>query len=238
MSEDISSNTAAKHRARWLIVAFGILLGAAAIILWRYTPLAEWADQDRVAAWMERMRGSAWAPLIVIATFVVGGLVMFPLTLLITATAIVFDPLPAVALSLTGAIANAVTLYAVGHRAMRETVRHAFGVQVDKLRRALDHSGILAVATIRMLPIAPYSLVNLAAGSIDVRLRDYVLGTLLGVLPGTIALTAFGHHLRDTFEQPTVRRVAVLITAIVVWVALSFALQRFVSKRKRSGADA
>jgi phospholipase D1/2 len=229
---------AKQTRARWLIFAMAGVLGVAAVVLWRYTPLAEWADPERIAAWMERMRESAWGPIIVIAAFVIGGLIMFPLTLLITATAVVFDPLWAIVLSLSGALANAVTLYAVGRRVMRQTVRHAFGTYVDKLRRALDHSGVIAVATIRMLPVAPYTLVNLAAGSIDVRLRDYVLGTLLGILPGTIALTAFGHQLREIVARPTLRNIGLLLVVIVAWIVLSFALQRFVSKRKRPGADA
>jgi phospholipase D1/2 len=231
--------TSAKQRsARWLILAMVVVVGAAAMVLWRYTPLAEWADADRIAALMGRMRASAWGPLIVIAAFVIGGLVMFPVTLLITATAVVFDPWWAILLSLSGALANAVTLYAAGRLVMRETVQHAFGTYVDRLRRALDHSGVVAVATIRMLPIAPYSLVNLAAGSINVRLRDYVLGTLLGILPGTIALTAFGHQLREIVARPTLNNVGVLLVVIAAWVTLSFALQRFVSKRRRPTAEA
>jgi phospholipase D1/2 len=235
----VSNPSLAKQtRARWLIFTVGILVGAAAVVLWRYTPLAEWAEPERIAEWMERMRASAWGPIIVIAAFVIGGLIVFPLTLLITATALVFDPLWALALSLTGALANAVTLYMIGRRVMRETVHHAFGTYVDKLRRALDHRGVIAVATIRMLPVAPYSLVNLAAGSIDVRFRDYVLGTLLGILPGTIALTAFGHQLREIVARPTLTNVGLLLAVIAAWVTLSLALQRFVSRRKRRGADA
>jgi phospholipase D1/2 len=97
---------------------------------------------------------------------------------------------------------------------------------------------VIAVATLRMLPVAPYTLVNLAAGSIDVRLRDYVLGTLLGILPGTIAVTAFGHQLREIVARPTLSNVGLLLAVIVAWVTLSLGLQRFLSKRKRRGASA
>lgn len=115
---------------------------------------------------------------------------------------------------------------------MRTTVMHAFGDHVERLRHTLDRSGIIAVATVRLVPIAPFTLVNLAAGSIEVRLRDYVLGTALGLMPGTIALTAFGHQLREIFEQPTFANVALLIAVIVAWIAISLAVQRFVAKRE------
>lgn len=226
-----------QRSARWLILGIALLLVAAAVLLWRYTPLAEVANPERVAEWMERVRTSAWAPLIVIAAFIIGGFVMFPLTLLITATAIVFSPWMAISLSLAGSIANALALYAVGHRLMRNTVTHAFGVYVEKLRRALDHSGIIAVATVRMVPVAPFTLVNLAAGAIDVRVRDYTLGTLLGLLPGTIALTAFGHQVRAIIENPTLKNVGLLTAAIVGWIVLSLGLQRMVARRKGATAE-
>ena len=226
------SSSSKQTSARWLIVGVVLAIVIAGFVLWRYTPLAEWADPERISQWMERMRDSAWAPVIVIGAFVVGGLIMFPLTLLITATAIVFDAWLAIALSLTGAIANAVVVYAIGRGLMRGTVMHAFGTYVDKLRSALDRSGIVAVATIRMVPIAPFTLVNLAAGAIEVRIRDYVIGTLLGILPGTIALTAFGHQMREIIENPTFKNVGLLAAAIAAWIGLSLGLQRLVARRK------
>lgn len=228
----MSASPSKQRTARWLILGVGVAVAATAVLLWRYTPLAEWADPDRIAEWMQRIRESAWSPVIVVIAFVIGGLIMFPLTLLITATAVVFPPWAAITLSLLGALANAVTLHVIGRSLMRETMTHAFGEYVEKLRRALDRSGVIAVATIRMVPIAPFTLVNLAAGAIDVRLRDYTLGTLLGILPGTIALTAFGHQLREILASPTLKNVGLLIAAVLAWIALSIGLQRLVSRRK------
>lgn len=216
-----------------MLAAIFALIAAAAVVLWRYTPLAEFADAERIAAWMSQFGESAWSPLIAIAAFVIGGFVVFPLTLLIAATAVVFDPVPAFAISLSGGLANALALYGVGRGLMRRTVMRAFGNYVERLRNALDRSGIVAVATIRMVPIAPFTLVNLAAGSIDVRLRDYALGTALGIIPGTAVLTAFGHQLRAIIERPTVANVALLAVVVLVWLGLSLALQRFVARRRK-----
>src|SRR5690606_37882227 len=117
-TEHVSAQHRKQRSARRMIAGAAFVAAAAAVLLWRYTPLAEWADPELIAAWMERMRESAWAPLVVIAAFVVGGLVVFPLTLLITATAIVFAPWIALALSVTGAMLNAITLYFIGRGLM------------------------------------------------------------------------------------------------------------------------
>jgi len=220
-----------QNSSRWILVAVALIVCAAGVLLWRYTPLAEWADPERVAAWMQKLRSSAWAPLIVVGVFVIGGLIVFPLTLLITATA------TAIAISISGALANALTLYALGRLVMRDTVFQAFSSAVEKLRSVLSRSGILAVATIRMVPIAPFTLVNLAAGAIEVRLRDYMIGTLLGVLPGTVALTAFGRQLREIVAHPNLKNVGLLVAAILTWIALSIALQRWASRRSGAASN-
>jgi phospholipase D1/2 len=226
-----------QRSARLALLIVTVLLLAAAVMLWRYTPLAQWANAERITAWMESLQESRWAPVIVVGVFIAGGLIVFPLTLLIAATATVFDPLTAVIVSLTGSLANAVTLYMLGRLVMRDTVLHAFSEPVAKLQRALSRTGIVAVAVVRMVPIAPFTLVNLAAGAIGVRLRDYVIGTLLGVLPGTLALTAFGRQLREIIEQPTLGNVGLLVVVIAAWIGLSITLQRWASQRGRGPAD-
>lgn len=228
---------AKRRSARLALLAIALFVAAAAVLLWRYTPLAQWADAERIAAWMESLRESSWAPVIVVGVFVVGGLIAFPLTLLIAATATVFDPLTAVIVALTGSLANAITLYLVGRLVMRDTVMHAFAGAVEKVQRALSHTGIVAVAGVRMLPIAPFTLVNLAAGAIGVRLRDYVIGTFLGLLPGTLALTAFGRQLREIIQQPTLKNIGVLVAVVAAWIALSIALQRWVARRTGRRSD-
>jgi uncharacterized membrane protein YdjX (TVP38/TMEM64 family) len=226
-----------QRSARIALFTVAVLVFVAAVVLWRYTPLAQWADAERITAWMESLQESRWAPVIVVGVFIVGGLIVFPLTLLIAATATVFDPLTAVIVPLTGSLANAITLYMLGRLVMRDTVLHAFSQPVAKLQRALSRTGIVAVAVVRMVPIAPFTLVNLAAGAIGVRLRDYAIGTLLGVLPGTLALTAFGRQLREIIEQPTLANVGLLIAVVAIWIGLSITLQRWASQRGRGPAD-
>lgn len=227
----MSTHPGKQRAARWLLFALVAALGGVALLLWQYTPLAQWAEPQRVAAWMTRASASPWAPAVVVLMFVLGGLVVFPLTLLITGVAVVFHPLAALVISLSGSMASALVVHALGRGLLRQTVTHAFGNQVQRLHRALANSGILAVAVLRMVPIAPFTVVNLAAGAIDVRWRDYVLGTLIGLLPGTVALTAFGHRIRAIVERPTVVNVALLVVVVLAWTGLSLWLQRLVSRR-------
>lgn len=215
------------------VVAVGIVAATAA---WRFTPLAAWASPEHVASWLDRFEAAAWAPLVTIAAFVVGGLVLFPLLLLIAATAMVFDPPAALGCSLVGALANASVTYAVGAKLLRGTVHRALGDRMTRVSALLARGGIVAVTVARTLPLAPFSVLNVAAGSIGVRFRDYLIGTALGVAPGMLAVTAFGRQLRNLLSEPTPAGVALLVAVALCLWGSSLLLQRLV--RRHAASDA
>jgi len=58
--------------------------------------------------------------------------------------------------------------------------------------RRLDRSGLLAVTSLRLIPAIPFSVLNYAAGLSGVRFGPFLLGTVLGTAPGTVALVILG----------------------------------------------
>ena len=62
--------------------------------------------------------------------------------------------------------------------------------------------GILAVVVIRMLPVAPFTVVNIVAGASQISLRDFLVGTLLGMAPGICATVLFVDGVTDAVRSP------------------------------------
>jgi len=214
------------------------VLGALAIValglLWKYTPLAELIQPAKLAAQVERFSDTPWGPVAMLALYVIGGFVMMPLLALLTATALVFDPLMAIAIALTGALLNAAAVYFAGAKLIRGWAERSFGKPIARVRNALQSRGVIAVAMIRMVPVAPFSLVNVAAGSIGIPFRDYLFGTFLGLAPGTVLICVFGSELKDLLRDPSPGRVVAVVAIAAAWIGLSFAIQRFVSRRNAS----
>lgn len=220
----------ARARARWLLAAISFAVIGAALLIWRFTPLAEWATAQRMTELIAELQNAWWGPAAIVALYVVGGLIVFPVTLLIAATAVVFDPRLAMALSFVGVLANAIVTYAIGAALMRGTLHAAFGRTVQRVNAALKDRGVIAVAVIRTVPLAPFTFVNIAMGAVGVRWRDYLIGTALGIAPGIIAFSVFGHQLRALLKRPTFADVALLAAAILGWAALSMLLQALISR--------
>ena len=88
---------------------------------------------------------------------------------------------------------------------------------------------VVAVATLRLLPMAPFTVVNVVAGAFKVPLRDYILGSLFGLAPGIIVTNLFAHQVRSAIRDQgfgafVVLAALVLVTIVgTVWLKRKFA---------------
>ena len=216
---------------RVALVAAVVALLAGLAAAWRWTPLADWLQVDALVAAANAIAALPAAPALVIGAYVVGGLAMVPVTALVAATVLVFGPLLGPAYALAGATASAATTYALGRVLGRDLVRRLAGKRLNRLSRQLARRGLLAMAAVRLVPIAPFTVVNLVAGASHIRARDFVLGTLIGLTPGIVATAVFTDGLLAAIRDPGPGAFAVL-AAIIAAIALA---ARLVRRRLRAG---
>ncbi len=200
LSEMLAPLEPARPR-RWPLVAAAALLATLAAA-WLWTPLREWFDYESLVAMFRPLVRSPYAAPLVLLVFVVGGLAPVPVTLLIVATTAAFGPLLGGTYALAGALASAGAGYAVGALLGRDRVRRVFGSGLGKVASRLSQHGVLVMTVVRMLPIAPFAVVNFAAGAARVRVRDFLVGTALGMLPGVVGAALFADQLVRTVREP------------------------------------
>ena len=133
-----------------------------------------------------------------LGAYLVGTLVFFPITLLLGATALLFPAPTAIVYCLVGALSAAVTTYGIGRLVGRFRPRWLEQPRLLRVRRQLRRRGILAVIAARLLPVGNFSLINITAGALGVRFRDYLIGNAIGLLPGVLALTVFADRIGAT----------------------------------------
>jgi phospholipase D1/2 len=182
----------APERRAWLSLAFVCLVIAALTGAWRFTPLAHVVTPERVLDWAHDFGSRWWAPLTVMAAYTPACLVMFPRPLITLGAVIAFGPWLGFGYALGGIVASAIVTYYIGRRMRRDTVRRIAGPKLDRMIEVLKKYGLLAMTLLRLVPIAPFAVESIVAGAIHMRLRDVVIGTAIGLLPGTLATTVFG----------------------------------------------
>lgn len=220
---------------RLVLLGLAILGGVA---LWRFSPAAQLTDPAALVERLEALGGGPFAPLIVVAAFVLGGFVVLPVTVLIAVTGMMFPPATALAVASCGVLLSAAATYLAGRALGRRALERRMGRRAREVSRALADRGVIAVAALRMLPVAPFTLVNLVVGASRIGLGDYLIGTALGMAPGLVMLTLLGTQLADVLAAPEPGALALLALAVAAWLALSLGLQVLVyrlRKRRRRG---
>jgi uncharacterized membrane protein YdjX (TVP38/TMEM64 family) len=212
-----------------------VLVGFCALTAaWGFTPIGGDAE---VAALESSLisPGSPWAGILVVGTFVLAGFVAFPLLVLIVATVAMFGLWPGLAYAGAGAMASALATYALGRWLGNRALRRFFGPRLNRISQAFLERGVMAVTVIRLIPGAPYTLVNLAAGALRIHPVDYVIGTALGLAPGFAVMALLGRQVMDVIRNPTPLGILALFALFLLSVGLSFGLQRIIDAwRKRN----
>ncbi len=225
---------AAFRHAVKIIALVAVVAGLAA--LWRWTPLGDQVDLDSaraVAGWIQQQ---PLAPLLVAVAYVLGGIVALPVTLMMIATVLVFDTWLGLLYALAGSWLSALAVFGLGRWMGRATVRRFAGSLINRLSRRLSEKGLLAVITLRIVPVAPFSVINLIAGVSEIRWRDFALGSLVGMLPGVIAVVLLADRIAASLRNPEPGQVFLLLGTIAL-VGLGLVGLRRWLQRKPSAAS-
>ncbi len=227
LADGFATGKGRRRMGLW-ITALVMLLALAAA--WRWTPLHEWINTVKLGRAMAGLKHNPLAPLLVIAGFAAGGLIAMPVTLMIVATAATFGPAEGFAYSLAGVVASAALTYGIGRLLGRSRIRHLAGPRVNRLSRRLGRRGVLAMAFIRVMPVAPFTVVNLVASASHIRFFDYLLGTVVGMAPGILAIALFVDSLEQSIEQPGAMSFIFLAVALLVIALGTVGLRRLLRR--------
>lgn len=138
-----------------------------------------------------------------------------------------FGPIPGAVVVVCAATIGAVGVFTLArwgfagtsvHRAV-----HTGGDLIDRLRG----QAFWMVLGLRLVPVVPFWLVNLAAAAADVRLRTYTVATALGIIPGALIYTAAGHGVGTVLAQGVVPDLATLTHPYVLWPVIGLGVLSF-----------
>lgn len=110
-----------------------------------------------------------------------------------------FGPWLGTALSASSATVGAFLLYLATRSAIGGGLRAKAGGLVDKLERGFKENAFSYLLTLRLLPVAPFFGVNLAAGILGVPARTFLIATAIGILPGGFVYALLGNGLGEAF---------------------------------------
>ncbi len=217
--------TSVRRRLAILVV---ILIAAFALALaWTWTPLRDWLDVDQIVGVL-RALGQSFGPVAAVAGFALALTVAIPLTFLTLVALVAFGPWAGIGCAMVGAAIGATGSYGLGHLLGREALERLAGPRVKLLSRRLGSRGVPAVIVVRLVPIAPFAVINMVAGATHIRLRDLLIGTAIGMAPSTLAMAFFIDQITAAMRNPTPLTFVLAGASIALIVVGAWGVQRWV----------
>jgi uncharacterized membrane protein YdjX (TVP38/TMEM64 family) len=168
----------------WLKLAVLVGFLAAAIYYFRFTQHGREITPEYLLDSIES-HGAVTARLIYVAVYIVGTVALLPGTVLSFAGAVLFGAYEGTLYTWIGATIGATLAYLMARVLGRDLVEHLFGSRFAVFDRRIREHGFTGLLLIRLLPLFPFNAVNFGSGLTGIRLRDYVLATAIGIVPGT-----------------------------------------------------
>jgi uncharacterized membrane protein YdjX (TVP38/TMEM64 family) len=154
-----------------------------------WSNLAEY--QTTLKAWVGE---HPWlAPCIFLCVYTVSVTISLPQAALLTLIGgLLFGTALGGILTVIGATTGAVLLFLIARSALAEPLARRGGAALGKLRKELHQNGLADLFAIRLVPIVPFWLVNLAAPLCGMPLRHFIIATFFGVMPVTFITASIG----------------------------------------------
>ncbi|MEK7264741.1 MAG: VTT domain-containing protein [Pseudomonadota bacterium] len=195
-----------------------------------------------------RASQSAWAVPIVVSVFVILALTGFPQILLITATVLTFGAVDGAFFSWLATMISATLTFGLGHWFGGRFVRRFGGERAQATIDVIGRHGILASGLIRVVPSAPFIVVNAAAGAAHIPLWKYWAGTSIGIVPKILVVavlstlapddhtaTAGIRGVYEFFISREPRDLALIAAVIVVWLGFLLLVRWFYERMRGQG---
>jgi uncharacterized membrane protein YdjX (TVP38/TMEM64 family) len=218
------------ERIPWGWVAAAVVLAAiGAFAVWHLAPKADWTAL--IEEWVDR--SGAFGVVVFACVYVVATLLLLPSAVLNIAAGALFGLAWGLGAVMAGSMIAAFIAFEIARHLLRERIkahytRKGTPAAIDK---ALRSEGWKAVALLRLSPVVPFAVKNYLFGVSRVHMRDYLIGTFLGKLPGAIVLTALGATGRAAMDFSGPARWGLIAGGIAATVLVSWLVGRTARRR-------
>jgi uncharacterized membrane protein YdjX (TVP38/TMEM64 family) len=225
---------------RALAVSF-VLFGGVGLIFLFGAPVLGLDGAGEVERWMGAGLHGPWALAAAVGSFAALAFVGVPQFVLIAAAVVAFGPWAGFAYSWIGTLVSALIGFALGRFYGASVLRHVGRIggngRLERFMAMIGRNGFLASLVVRLVPSAPFIVVNMAAGVTPMRARDFILGTAIGIVP-KIALTAFsGAAVLQALHGGGARHWGTLAAAAALWLVAALLARAWIRRREGESMD-
>ena len=207
----------------WLRVALPVLVVAGFIVLaWRFGYFSLKTPEQLDAA-TDRVEGLPWLAPIFVLSYAALATLAAPVSPLAYGAGALFGVVRGSFYVWLGSIIGAMAGYFLARTSLAGPARRLLGRFHERMRQLRDGNAFTTTLRLQMLPVLPFGIFNYAAGVMRLRIPGFLVGTAIGIIPGTIAAVYVGDRLVAGLETGNKRALLVAGLVLAALFVLSFA---------------
>ncbi|NCC81495.1 MAG: TVP38/TMEM64 family protein [Clostridia bacterium] len=157
-----------------------------------------------------------FGPLISLGFALIRPLIFFPITIIYLASGLAFGGFWGGVIGISGALLSALTAHFVANKIGIDFLPMKWRSRICAVRDRVDEKGLRNMILIRFIPMISFDLISYSAGLSGVKLKPYLLGTLIGIAPRIFAYTYVGSNIMSPGDSNFWIALGVLILIFVI----------------------
>ncbi|MEM0984748.1 MAG: TVP38/TMEM64 family protein [Pseudomonadota bacterium] len=121
-----------------------------------------------------------------------------------------------------GATLGASILFFASKSSIGSVLKGVAGPFLGKMEKGFNENALSYMFALRMIPLFPFAVVNIAPSLLGAKYRDYLITTALGIIPGTLAYTWIGSAIKGTVLDAAASGEALDLGALISSLASNF----------------
>ena len=147
------------------------------------------------------------------AVYVLSVALSLPAALVLTLTGgFLFGPWLGGAVASCASTLGATIVFAISRLTVGDALERRASPRVRAIEEGIKHDAFFYILTLRLIPVTPFWLVNVAAGLIAIRPMTFVIATLTGIIPVTVVYAGVGSGLGRAFDRGRAINLHTLVT--------------------------
>lgn len=162
----------------------------------------------------------AWAPLMYILIYQIRPFILLPSAIASVAAGIIWGWEALIYIYLASIIC-ATWQFFIARYFARDAVERMVNGKAEEIKKYIEKNSLVSVILIRMIPNVVWDIQNLILGLTKIKYWKYILGTIIGILPGSIVFVYFGDSLLSVLLNPRhwwKMVLAVLVLGGIYWL--------------------
>lgn len=222
---------------RTVLVTF-LLFGGVGLLFVLAASVLGFNGQATVDRWLGLAARSPFALLIAVGAFAVLAFAGAPQVVLIAAAVVAFGPWLGFVYSWIGTMVSAAVGFWLGRLTGGRALRRLGGRKLQTFMRMIARNGFLASLIVRLVPSAPFVVVNMAAGMTPMSFWAFAAGAAIGVVPKILLTDMAGHSVVHARSGGLVANLGLFALALLVWIGAGLLARRWIRRHEMEDADA